>query len=1134
AIMTFSSHVNVVQDYTTDKSVLSAAIDTLPLGGETALYQGAYEAIQRAAASPTPRRAVILLSDGAEYGGISHVGREAAGDEALKAGVPVYSIGVGFGFDRTYLEGLSSSTNAQTYESPTSTELTQIYTDLAAKLRSQYVVTLNVPLPLDGTQYNLGLAVKTSEGSADATAVLRSPIPVPVVRLPDLSDPIAQPTDITATVLHDDPLQSVTLQVNGRPAFSASAEPYSLTINPVDYVPGSYILTATATDANGDIGTGTLNFTVAALPSEISLSPELTDQSSIAEPQTFTVETSGQTATTAVSVAFNGAAPTDLDAPYNFTIDPIFFMPGSYTVTVSVTNAGGVTATKEFPFSIPILPPKITIIGLQDGQSISTPVKFTVDATGQEPVSEISATAGSVDLVRDSDGAFTIDPMMFPPGATALTVTATQANGNAGTAQLNFIVAPLSPQIIVHGLTAGETLSADRKVTLDFVTQTPVIHVAFFVDGQDLAHEIHPPYGITIGVLDYTPGDHNLRMIADDADGQSSTLDLPFTIAPEPAVSATAYALVATQGAVATATQQVVQTAAAIQATQVAQAAQATGTQIANASQTAVAAIMATQIAQATQAEEATGTQIANASQTAAALMAVNATATQIAQATETQIANASQTAAAQIALQATASAGAAQATQTAQATATLQAQMTETQQQVILMATGNARSTQEIASGQATGTAAAQDTANGLSTQAALQQQATTNGLSTQMVLQQQATATSAVIIQAMLATQSVQQANATATSAAVATQAVQATQNAQASATKIAQATETSAVIIQAMLATQSAQQANATATSAAVATQAAQATQNAQATTMQAAQAVATQAAQATQNAQATIRAMAVAQAQAATRDSLSTANAQARLSAQATENARATRNAAATVTEQANATATVLKATDAAAIAATVTSAAQQTQAIVATATAAVQQTQAVAATTTAEAQQTLDALEATATQVILNATATRHALETEAADNSTATQVVSNATAAAITQATGSAQETLVVVATANRAAQLTMTAQQIVNDMTATAVANGVATLNAGATATSDAQATIDTRQTAVGPTATPLDAGAQNALTPQATPTLTEIQAQEPAASADVAPIAIVVIVIIVLIVVLVLIMRGRGAPKR
>ncbi|MBI1256464.1 MAG: VWA domain-containing protein [Chloroflexi bacterium] len=1125
AILTFSSHVGVVQDYTTDKSTLSAAIDALRVGGETALYQGAYEAIQTAADSPTPRRAVILLSDGAEYGGISHVGRGDATDEAIKSGVPVYSIGVGFGFDRTYLQGISSSTNAQTYESPTSEELTQIYTDLAAKLRSQYVVTLNVPLPLDGTQYNLGLEVTTSEGTADAAAVLRAPIPVPIVRLPDLSDPLAQPTDITATILHDDPLKSVTFQVNGRPEVTASTEPYTFTVNPVDYPPGSYILTVTAVDANDDTGTGTLNFGVAALPSDISLSPELTAQTVISAAQTFTVETSGQTAATAVSVAFNNGQPTDLTAPYSFTIDPIFFTPGSYTVTVSVTNEGGVTSTRDFPFTIPTLPPQITIVGVQDGQSVSAPVKFTVQVTGQQPVAQISATAGSVTLERAADESFTLDPMMFPPGATALTITATLTNGASGTAQINFIVAPLPPQIIVHGLTAGETLTADREVTLDFVTQTPVIHVAFFVDGQDLAHQIHAPYGITLAVLDYAPGDHNLRIIADDADGQSSTLDLPFTISSAPAVTATAAALAATQSAIATATRQAVQTADASQATQ---SAQASATQVANASATAVA-VVATNAAQATQGAQATGTQIANASETAAALMAINASATQAAQASATQINAATQTAAALIAQQATATAAVEQATQTAQVTATQQAAITATAQQLVVIATGDARSTQEQVSAQGTGTAVAQATANDLSTQTASQQQATQ---------------TSEVLIQAMLATQSVQQANATATSGALATLSGQATQNAQAIATQAAHIT--------------------------------------------------ATQAAQATLDARATIRAQALAQAQAATRDALSTANAQARLSAQATQDTRATRNAAATVTAQANAATAALKATNEAIFAtatqqiveATQTQAAQasataaaqqtldalaatatqtaveatQTQAAQATATAAAQQTldalQATAtqvvlnatatqqaqviqsaASATAAAQQTLDALQATATQVVLNATATRHALETEAADNATATQITTNATATAagqIAQATTSAQETLVVVATANRAAQLTVTAQQVANDATSTGVVNEIATRSAGLTATANAQGTLDTRLTAVGPTATPLDSGAQNVATPEVVPTLTEIQAQEPPASANIAPIAIVVIFIIVLILVLVLIMRGRGAPKR
>src|SRR5690606_32371961 len=132
-------------------------------------------------------------------GGNSQVGRDAASLEALTRGVPVYTIGLGFGTDRTYLENLSTGTNARFYESPTSDELEGIYQELAALLRSQYVITLNADIPLDGTEYDFGIQVTTDAGTAEATSTLRAPIPVPVVRLPDLpTTPVIRPVTITA------------------------------------------------------------------------------------------------------------------------------------------------------------------------------------------------------------------------------------------------------------------------------------------------------------------------------------------------------------------------------------------------------------------------------------------------------------------------------------------------------------------------------------------------------------------------------------------------------------------------------------------------------------------------------------------------------------------------------------------------------------------------------------------------------------------------------------------------------------------------------------------------------------------------------------------------------------------------
>ncbi|HVU14688.1 MAG TPA: hypothetical protein VHD90_25605 [Phototrophicaceae bacterium] len=1093
AIITFASHVTIVQNYTTDKNTLNQVIDSLEVAGETALYQGAYEAIDLAASSPTPRRALILLSDGAEYGNISHVDRGAPAQEALVKGVPVYTIGLGYGFDRTFMQQLSSSTNAHFNESPTPDQLTQIYTSLAAQLRSQYVITLTAPLPLDGTEYSLGLEVTTPQGQASASATLRAPIPVPIVSFAPINGTLTQATDVTPTILHDDPLKSVTFTVSSQQPVEVTEEPYTFTINPEDYPPGNYTLTAAATDNNGDTGTAATGFTIGALPSQIQLSPDLASLGAISKAQTVTIQATGQTPAKGATVDFNHSGSLlTLTAPFSFTLDPLQFQPGNNSLTVTVTNEGGVTSSKDFAFKIAALPPQITISGLQDGQTVDQPLNFTVTTTSQTPVTQLNVSASEFVLTANADGSYTLDPAKLPPGDNALVVQATSSNQQFGQAQVNFVVPALPPTIIVNGLMAGEVLHEDRAISLDFVAQQPVIHVAFFVDGADLAHEVHTPYGVTIKVLDYTPGSHILRIIADEANGQESTLDLPFSIAPEPAATATAAALAATQAALATTTQ-----IAQATATQVAHNQQATATQIAQVSATAAQASLFAQATatQAAQNQQATATQIAQAN------LSAQASATQAAQnqqMTATQAANNQQASATQAAQNQQMT-----ATQIAQANLSAQATATQAAQIQQATATDAARATQ-LASNLAT--LNAQITATAISRAATATQQAVINAAGNAQATQRAITNSTGTAV-----------AQASATQAAIQAGATQVTFN----------VTSTQAAL-------------NMGATQVAYAT----ATQNAQASATQSAQnqqTTATQIAQATVGAQATMRAAAQAQMQAATLDALSTANAQARLQAQATQSMRATRSAEATVTQAMNLTSTAVLATatqlavNATATAAPYATATQQANAT-ATQVAATEQANATAtaqnagatatgAAATQIAQQTLAALESTATQVVIEATQTRSALETQTALDAISTQVAVNATSTQSIQATQIAVGTMI--------AQVTQTEQQVEIDGTATAYVNATMTQSAASTATSDA-ATLDTRLTAIGPTATPISGGAQNALTltPQPSPTLTEVQAQQPPIEANIAPIAVVLIVIIVIIVVLVLILRRPSPP--
>jgi len=265
AIVAFSTNVRLVQDFTTDKTVLTNAVENLAFGGQTALYDAGTFAIDIAANAPVPRRAVILLSDGAEFGGASTALREDAAARTAEAGVSFYTIGLGFGTDRTYLQELAEGSNARFYESPAPEQLTEIYTDLATLFRTQYVITLESDVPFDGTVYEFGLQANTEGGMTDVgTGTVRAPIPVPLVSLPDglFDEPLAEPLTITPNIAADDDISTVEVLVNGEPIEFVNG---SLTIDPLNFAPGTYPLAIRVTDVDGDSGVLETEFEIAAL-----------------------------------------------------------------------------------------------------------------------------------------------------------------------------------------------------------------------------------------------------------------------------------------------------------------------------------------------------------------------------------------------------------------------------------------------------------------------------------------------------------------------------------------------------------------------------------------------------------------------------------------------------------------------------------------------------------------------------------------------------------------------------------------------------------------------------------------------------------------------------------------------------
>ncbi len=199
---------------------------------------------------------------------------------------------------------------------------------------------------------------------------------------------------------------------------------------------GATTVTWTATDANGNVATATTVVTITdATPPVFTFVPP-----------SLTVEAAGPSGT---AVTLGDATATDAFAVTVTNDAPALFPLGATTVTWTATDANGNIATATTVVTVTdATPPVFTFV----------PPSLTVEADGP------SGTAVTLDPATATDAfAVTITndaPALFPLGATTVTWTATDANGNVATATTVVTVADGS----------GPTITApDVELSVDYV-----------------------------------------------------------------------------------------------------------------------------------------------------------------------------------------------------------------------------------------------------------------------------------------------------------------------------------------------------------------------------------------------------------------------------------------------------------------------------------------------------------------------------------------------------------------------------------------------------------------------------------------------------------------------------------------
>jgi Ca-activated chloride channel family protein len=137
ALITFNDHPNLAVKFTKDVGHLAGGLAGLKAERGTALYDTIIFSLFYFN-GVKGQRALLLLSDGKDEG--SRFGWEEALDYARRAGVTIYTLGLGEELDKPKLKKLAEETGGRSFFLKDASELAVIYAAINEELRSKYLI----------------------------------------------------------------------------------------------------------------------------------------------------------------------------------------------------------------------------------------------------------------------------------------------------------------------------------------------------------------------------------------------------------------------------------------------------------------------------------------------------------------------------------------------------------------------------------------------------------------------------------------------------------------------------------------------------------------------------------------------------------------------------------------------------------------------------------------------------------------------------------------------------------------------------------------------------------------------------------------------------------------------------------
>src|SRR5215216_361761 len=183
ALVAFGQTVRIVQDLTGDRAALDQALDSLTVEGDTALYDGVFQALTLASRHTIGRRVVVVITDGEDTH--SSLTLDDVINKAHETNTPVSVIGFGE-VKLEPVQRLALVTGGSFSVAPDADHLSERATQMSDLLRKQYVLRYRA---LDSRPPENEVELVLSQEGRQSRTAQRFPAPA----MPPLAIALAEP-----------------------------------------------------------------------------------------------------------------------------------------------------------------------------------------------------------------------------------------------------------------------------------------------------------------------------------------------------------------------------------------------------------------------------------------------------------------------------------------------------------------------------------------------------------------------------------------------------------------------------------------------------------------------------------------------------------------------------------------------------------------------------------------------------------------------------------------------------------------------------------------------------------------------------------------------------------------------------